>query len=70
MCNAPTNTPHTQHTKTTHHKPQNPKQGGGWLSPDTADAFGKYADVMFDALGDKVKIWFTLNEPWTTSIAG
>lgn len=50
--------------------PEALQQTGGWLSPDMAPAFANFADVMFDALGDKVKLWFTLNEPWTTSIAG
>lgn len=43
---------------------------GGWLNESTVEAFAEFSDVMFDALGDKVKLWFTLNEPWTTSIAG
>lgn len=43
---------------------------GGWLNADTAVAFGQFSDIMFNALGDRVKLWFTLNEPWTTSIAG
>ena len=36
----------------------------GWLSARTADAFAKYADVVFNALGDRVKHWITLNEPY------
>lgn len=35
----------------------------GWLSAKTSDAFAGYADVVFDALGDRVKHWITLNEP-------
>jgi len=50
--------------------PEALSKNGGWLNEDTAVAFGQYADVMFQALGDRVKLWFTLNEPWTTAIAG
>ncbi len=50
--------------------PDTLSQKGGWMNADTAVAFGEFADIMFEALGDKVKLWFTLNEPWTTSIAG
>eukprot|EP00624_Nannochloropsis_granulata_P004587 evm.model.NODE_32902_length_36922_cov_39.382481.10 len=50
--------------------PETLSKDGGWLNEETAVAFGQYADVMFQALGDRVKLWFTLNEPWTTAIAG
>jgi beta-galactosidase len=42
----------------------------GWLSPHMPDLFADYARVCFDALGDRVKHWITLNEPWVTAILG
>ena len=43
---------------------------GGWLNPDIADWFADYADVMFRALDDRVKMWATLNEPWVVTDGG
>ncbi len=36
---------------------------GGWLNRESADWFAEYAAVIVDALSDRVKNWFTLNEP-------
>lgn len=41
---------------------------GGWESRDTAEAFAAYTDVITRHLGDRVKTWCTLNEPWCASI--
>src|SRR5688572_21175765 len=41
---------------------------GGWEPRSTAEAFANYADVVTRALGDRVKIWATLNEPWCSSL--
>ena len=41
---------------------------GGWLSPKIVDDFGRYASVCFEAFGDRVKHWITLNESWTVSV--
>src|ERR1051325_1380330 len=36
---------------------------GGLISRESAEWFGAYAEEMFRALGDRVKLWLTLNEP-------
>jgi beta-glucosidase len=40
---------------------------GGWLNRDTAHRFVDYAMTMHEHLGDRVRIWTTLNEPWCSS---
>lgn len=43
---------------------------GGWLNPDVAEWFGEYAALMYRALGDRVALWATLNEPWVVMDGG
>ena len=43
---------------------------GGWLNRDIADWFADYARVMFRALGDRIPMWSTLNEPWVVTDGG
>ncbi len=43
---------------------------GGWRGRETAYAFERYAEIMGKALGDRVAIWSTHNEPWNNSFAG
>ncbi|MBN2172119.1 MAG: beta-glucosidase [Candidatus Krumholzibacteriota bacterium] len=43
---------------------------GGWLNPDSAEWFARYAEVVYAALGDRVALWATLNEPWVVMDAG
>ncbi len=43
---------------------------GGWNSRETSHAFANYADVVSRRLGDRVKYWITLNEPWVSSFVG
>jgi beta-glucosidase len=50
--------------------PQGLQDRGGWLNRDTVDAFVRYADVLSEALGDRVKHWITHNEPWVAAHLG
>ena len=43
---------------------------GGWLNPDISEWFADYAQLMFRALGDRVDLWATLNEPWVVVDGG
>ena len=43
---------------------------GGWLNRDIADWFADYASVCYKALGDRVPMWSTLNEPWVVTDGG
>lgn len=35
---------------------------GGWNNRETIDAFEKYAKILFENYGDRVKYWLTINE--------
>ncbi|WP_104525811.1 GH1 family beta-glucosidase [Blastococcus atacamensis] len=50
--------------------PQTLQDRGGWADRDTAARFADYAGVMYDALGDRVPHWSTLNEPMCSSLLG
>ncbi|MFB4349453.1 GH1 family beta-glucosidase [Microbacterium sp. CR_7] len=47
--------------------PQALQESGGWTNRDTVGRFLEYAGTMHDALGDRVNVWTTLNEPWCSS---
>lgn len=47
--------------------PQALQEVGGWTNRDTVARFVEYAGTMHDALGDRVDVWTTLNEPWCSS---
>lgn len=38
---------------------------GGWYNAEISDDFANYARVVADALSDRVRFWFTVNEPTT-----
>ncbi|WP_329012832.1 GH1 family beta-glucosidase [Micromonospora rifamycinica] len=44
--------------------PQPLEDAGGWLNRDTAAHFAEYAELTAARLGDRVKLWITLNEPF------
>lgn len=50
--------------------PQVLEDEGGWPNRATADAFAAYTDVVTRRLGDRVKHWITLNEPWCSAFLG
>jgi beta-glucosidase len=50
--------------------PQALQDRGGWENRDSAGWFADYATVMFEALGDRVHTWLTLNEPKTVVDVG
>ncbi|WP_369130680.1 GH1 family beta-glucosidase [Modestobacter roseus] len=50
--------------------PQALQDKGGWTDRDTAYRFAEYAGVLYDALGDRVPHWSTLNEPMCSSLLG
>jgi beta-glucosidase len=37
-------------------------EAGGWLSRETAHAFAEYVRVVAERLGDRIRLWATLNE--------
>lgn len=50
--------------------PQALEDQGGWTNRETAYLFAEYAAVLHRALGDRVRIWTTLNEPWCSAFLG
>jgi len=40
----------------------------GWLNPKTVDRFVRFTEVVMDALGDRVKLWCTFNEPMVYAV--
>lgn len=50
--------------------PQALQDKGGWLERSTVDAYVRYAEVCFEALGDLVSEWTTFNEPWVFTFLG
>ncbi|MFJ6565997.1 glycoside hydrolase family 1 protein [Streptomyces sp. NPDC091292] len=50
--------------------PQDLEDAGGWPARETAYRFAEYAQIVGDALGDRVEQWITLNEPWCSAFLG
>lgn len=50
--------------------PQELEDAGGWPARDTALRFAEYAQIVGEALGDRVEHWITLNEPWCSAFLG
>jgi len=50
--------------------PQALEDAGGWPKRDTAYALAEYATVVGERLGDRLKHWITLNEPWCSAFLG
>lgn len=50
--------------------PQALQDKGGWENDTVVQRFKEYADVIFDSLGDKVKFWITINEPYNVANIG
>ncbi|GHA68462.1 beta-glucosidase [Streptomyces tendae] len=50
--------------------PQELEDAGGWPERDTAYRFAEYAQIVGEALGDRVEQWITLNEPWCAAFLG
>lgn len=44
------------------------EEDGGWLNPKTIDHFTKFTEVVLDALGDRVTLWCTFNEPMVYAV--
>jgi beta-glucosidase len=50
--------------------PQALQDAGGWTNRDTAARLGEYAEAVAGTLGDRVKLWITLNEPFVHTVLG
>jgi beta-glucosidase len=50
--------------------PQALQDAGGWPNRDTAQRFAEYAALLFEAFGESVPMWITLNEPWVSAWVG
>jgi beta-glucosidase len=50
--------------------PQALEDAGGWPVRATAERFADYAALVADTLGDRVRRWTTINEPWCAAMLG
>ncbi|MEO3749226.1 GH1 family beta-glucosidase [Streptomyces sp. B6B3] len=50
--------------------PQELEDAGGWPARETAERFAEYATIVGEALGDRVAMWTTHNEPFCAALLG
>lgn len=50
--------------------PASLEANGGWLNRETALRFGEYAEIVAEHFGDRVRHWYTINEPAMTTLEG
>lgn len=50
--------------------PQALQDRGGWENADSPQWFADYTRLMAARLGDRVKDWITINEPWVVAFLG
>ncbi len=50
--------------------PQALEDEGGWRSRETVERFAEFAASCFEAYGDRVRWWLTINEPWIVGLLG
>ncbi|XP_015240203.1 PREDICTED: lactase-phlorizin hydrolase [Cyprinodon variegatus] len=50
--------------------PQALQNAGGWENDTIVERFRDYADIIFSRLGDRVKLWITINEPYNIAMVG
>ncbi|MFY1596689.1 GH1 family beta-glucosidase [Micromonospora sp. WMMD737] len=50
--------------------PQALEDRGGWTNRETAEHFATYATAVHTRLGDRIRTWTTLNEPWCSAYLG
>ena len=50
--------------------PQALQERGGLLNPDFPSWYAEFVRLVVDRLGDRVKKWITLNEPWVHALNG
>ncbi|MCX7949810.1 MAG: GH1 family beta-glucosidase [Treponemataceae bacterium] len=50
--------------------PQALQDQGGWENREIAYAFARYAQTCYEAFGDRVSKWITLNEPFCSAYLG
>jgi beta-glucosidase len=50
--------------------PQALQDDGGWAQRDTAHRLADYAQLAAERLGDRIRRWTTMNEPWCAAFLG